>query len=190
MPRCPPSVQPAPKRICISLDRGCRSCRDVFAICTTLPFVFRRRRCYIRANATQEVRVIEQRFSDVMQEERERLQREREEIFNQQQELENKIASLNRELAAIDAYEAAKTGKQSAATTDGTDGRRQVRRGSRREALLQLIGESSEGLTRGEILERMGLKGDKSGEMSVSNALTALIKRNQVSRMGGKYRAA
>jgi hypothetical protein len=36
----------------------------------------------------------------------------------------------------------------------------------------------------------MGLKGDKSSEMSVSNALTALTKRNQVSRIGGKYRAA
>ena len=43
------------------------------------------------------------------------------------------------------------------------------------------------GLSRGEILERMGLKGDKSGEMSVSNALTALTKRNQVRREGGKY---
>ena len=53
-----------------------------------------------------------------------------------------------------------------------------------------VIGENPEGLTRGEILERMGLKGDKSGEMSVSNALTALTKRNQVSRAGGKYRAA
>jgi len=35
----------------------------------------------------------------------------------------------------------------------------------------------------------MGLKGDKSGEMSVSNALTALTKNNQVQRDGGKYRA-
>ncbi|MGD9614779.1 MAG: hypothetical protein AB7H90_17530 [Alphaproteobacteria bacterium] len=134
--------------------------------------------------------MIEQRFSDVMKEERERLQHAREEIYNQQQELENKLASLNRELAAIDAYEVAKTGKQAAATARGAEGRRQGRRGSRREALLQLIGDNPEGLTRGEILERMGLKGDKSGEMSVSNALTALTKRNQVSRMGGKYRAA
>jgi hypothetical protein len=134
--------------------------------------------------------VIEQRFSDVMKEERERLHREREDIFTQQQELENKLASLNRELAAIDAYEAAKTGKQANAGAPRGPGRRQGRRGSRREALLQLIGENPEGLTRGEILERMGLKGDKSGEMSVSNALTALTKRNQVSRMGGKYRAA
>jgi len=36
----------------------------------------------------------------------------------------------------------------------------------------------------------MGLKGDKSGAMSVSNALTALTKANQVQREGGKYRIA
>jgi hypothetical protein len=36
----------------------------------------------------------------------------------------------------------------------------------------------------------MGLKGDKAGEMSVSNALTALAKGNQVRREGGKYYAA
>jgi hypothetical protein len=55
--------------------------------------------------------------------------------------------------------------------------------------LLELI-RQSDGLSRGELLERMGLKGDKSGEMSVSNALTALTKSNQVHREGGKYRAA
>jgi len=36
----------------------------------------------------------------------------------------------------------------------------------------------------------MGLKGDKSGEMSISNALTALIKANQISRRDGKYTSA
>jgi hypothetical protein len=130
------------------------------------------------------------RFADVMKQERERLQREREAIYNQQRELENKLKDINREFAAIEAYEAAKTGKQAAAQQRGTRGRRQARRGSRREALLQLIGQNPDGLSRGEILERMGLKGDKSGEMSVSNALTALTKSNQVSRSGGKYRSA
>jgi Fe2+ or Zn2+ uptake regulation protein len=59
---------------------------------------------------------------------------------------------------------------------------------SRREALLELI-RQSDGLSRGELLERMGLKGDKSGEMSVSNALTTLTKSDQVHREDGKYRA-
>ncbi len=56
--------------------------------------------------------------------------------------------------------------------------------------MLELI-QQSDGLSWGEILEQMGLKGgDKAGEMSVSNALTALTKSNQVRREGGKYRAA
>jgi hypothetical protein len=51
--------------------------------------------------------------------------------------------------------------------------------------------QEGEGLTRGEILEKMGLKGNKSGEMSVSNSLTALTKSNQVRRgENRKYVAA
>jgi hypothetical protein len=135
------------------------------------------------------------RFADVMQKERERLHREREQASNQQQELEDKLAQIDRELEAIDAYEAAKSGKaktnkRSAAARGPARrprARPQARRGSRREALLQVIRENADGLRRGEILERMGLKGDKAGEMSVSNALTALTKSNQVSRHEGKY---
>ena len=128
------------------------------------------------------------RFADVMQQERERLHKEREEIFNQQHGLEGKLADINRELSAIDAYEAAKTGKAltPARKTRGSR-RQQARRGSKRDALMQVIKANPSGLTRGEILERMGLKGDKSGEMSISNALTALTKGNQVSRRDGKY---
>ena len=128
------------------------------------------------------------RFADHIQQERDRLHRQREEIFNQQQELENQLAALNREFDAIDAYEAAKTGKavRSAGQSRGARGQR-ARRGSRREALLEVIRGNSEGLKRGEIIERMGLKGDKAGEMSVSNALTALTKSGQVSRNEGKY---
>jgi hypothetical protein len=66
------------------------------------------------------------------------------------------------------------------------------RRGSKRDEFLKLIQES-EGLTRGEILEKMGLKGNKSGEMSVSNTLTALPKSNQghsprSSKVGGNHK--
>jgi hypothetical protein len=131
-------------------------------------------------------------FSDFIARDRERLHGEREQIFSAQQELETKLAAINNELRAIDAYEAAKTGKAAAPTRQARGGaaRTTVRRGSRREGLLALLRESSAGLTRGEILEKMGLKGNKSGEMSVSNALTALTKGNQVSRHDGKYRIA
>ena len=56
--------------------------------------------------------------------------------------------------------------------------------------MMQTIKDSPSGLTRGEILERMGLKGDKAGATSISNALTALTKANQVSRRDGRYVAA
>jgi hypothetical protein len=131
------------------------------------------------------------RFGDVMQQERERLHKEREQIFHQQHELEGKLADINRELAAIDAYESAKTGKPVAPARQARSPRRQqARRGSRREALLKLIKDNPTGLARAEIIERMGLKGDKAGETSVSNALTALTKSNQVARREGKYVAS
>ena len=86
------------------------------------------------------------------------------------------------------AYEAAKSGKAAVPARQARGRATATRRGSKRDSLLALIRESAAGLTRGEIIERMGLKGNKSGEMSVSNALTALTKGNQVSRQGGKYR--
>jgi hypothetical protein len=123
-------------------------------------------------------------FAEYIGRERDRLRAEREQIFSQQEELTRKLDAVNREYAAIEAYETAKTGKNARQAPAGRQPR--VRRGSRREGLLELIRESN-GLSRGDILERMSLKGDKAGEMSVSNALTALAKSNQVRREGGKY---
>src|SRR3954471_8837374 len=123
-------------------------------------------------------------FADYIARERERLSREREEISSQRRDLDNRLAAIDREFQALDAYQSAKTGKRSGARRTQTQ--RRAPRGSRREGILNLIRDGN-GLSRGEILERMGLKGDKAGEMSVSNALTALTKGNQVRREGGKY---
>jgi hypothetical protein len=128
--------------------------------------------------------VSDERFSDYIARERERLSREREEIASQRRELDNRFAAIDREFQALDAYQAAKTGKPSGARR--AQSQRQGRRGSRREELLNLIRDGN-GLSRGDILERMGLKGDKSGEMSVSNALSIMSKSNQIRREGGKY---
>jgi hypothetical protein len=133
----------------------------------------------------------EENFEMFVARERARLHGEYETILAQQQELENKLTEIYRELAAIDAYEAAKSGKVPPARRAKTSTRRDSRgrRGSKREQLLHVI-KASRGLTRGEILEKMGLKGNKSGEMSVSNTLTALTKSNQVRRENRKYIAA
>jgi hypothetical protein len=134
------------------------------------------------------------RFADVIQQERDHLHRERE-------ELQKRLAEIDRELEAIDAYETTKSGKAKSPS------RRQVRarptrtraqkvtrqrkaaapRGSKRQDVLRVITENPEGLRRREILARLGVKGNKTGEMSISNALTALTKSHQLDRRDGKY---
>jgi len=130
----------------------------------------------------------EEQFSDYVARERDRLSAERQAVVTQQRELQAKLTEIDREFQAIDAYAAAKTGKAVRQSRSNRT-RRTTRQGSKREDLLRVIGDGN-GLSRGEILQKMGLKGDKSGEMSISNALTALTKGNQVRREGGKYHRA
>jgi len=111
---------------------------------------------------------------------REALLAERQEILNQQLALQAQLDELDGMLARFDVF-AGKPGQESQ-----DRGRRSSRRGSRREELLRII-KQSQGLARGEILEKMGLKGNKSGEMSVSNALTALTKSKQIARQDREY---
>jgi hypothetical protein len=128
-------------------------------------------------------------FETYIQRERDRLNAEREAVIMQQRELDKRLADINKKFQAIDAYEATKTGKSVARqrTRGRSGGQRQPRRGSRRESILEALKQAGAGLSRGELIERFGLKGNKSGEMSVSNALTALTKGKQVRRQGGKY---
>jgi hypothetical protein len=114
---------------------------------------------------------------------REALLNQRQEIVNQQRALQAQLDELDGMLARFDVFEG-KPAQQSQSRR-----RRSGRRGSRREELLRII-KQSHGLTRGEILDEMGLKGNKSGEMSVSNALTALTKSKQLTRRDRKYVAS
>jgi hypothetical protein len=117
---------------------------------------------------------------------RDALVQQRESIFSQQHELQQQLDAVNAMLAKFDVFE----GKAAAPTSgDRTRRARTSPRGSKRDALLQVIRDGG-GLSRGEILDKMGLKGDKAGEMSVSNALTALTKSQQVERRDGKYHLA
>ena len=128
-------------------------------------------------------------FSDYMSRERERLNGERDQLFAQRAEIDKKLAEIEKEFQAIDAYEHVKTGRGSGRAANPGRGRGS-RRGSRREAIMEVIRQNPTGVSRGDLLQKMGLKGDKAGEMSVSNALTALSKSNQVRREGGKYHLA
>lgn len=129
-------------------------------------------------------------FGDFIAREKERLDRERQNIQALIAELQQKLDAANREYAAIDAYVAVKEGKPPAFRSNGATPparRGRGRNGTKREQLLQLIANQPNGLGRGGLLEVLGVKGDKKGEMAVSNALTALVKNNAVTRREGKY---
>lgn len=123
-------------------------------------------------------------FAEIMEQDRQRITAELAAIEQRKREvtadLDAQSAELRRELAAISAYEAAKNGNTKAI------GARRARRGSRREEIAQAIRDAGP-ISRGELIQRLGVKGDKSGEMSVSNALTALTKANTLARQDGKY---
>ena len=63
------------------------------------------------------------------------------------------------------------------------------RRGITREAVLAVIrGAGRMGLRRGEIIEALGVKGNKSGQIAVDNRLRELKQRDSVLHGGGRYR--
>jgi hypothetical protein len=128
-----------------------------------------------------------QSFQDYVTKERERLNSEREGILAKRGKLDAQLAVINREFKAIEAYESAKSGKASRQSGPRGSG---SRKGSKRDGIMAALADIPHGLTRGELLEKLSLKGNKSGEMSVSNALTALTKATQVVRKDGKYIAA
>jgi DNA-binding transcriptional ArsR family regulator len=129
-------------------------------------------------------------FKSYVSRERSRLTKARDAARTRKNRLEQELSEIESELAAIQAYEQAKKKTPGKAARGGrrpaAKAGKRAPRGEKRRAVLDLI-KKSEGLTRGEILSRLGVKGDKSAEQSVSNALTALKKQNLVASRDRKY---
>jgi hypothetical protein len=121
-------------------------------------------------------------FQSFMKRERTRLQKARDKAAQKKAEVDQELEALERELTAIEAYDKASGGKVKPAPKRARSGR-----GEKRQAVLEIISQHPDGLSRGEILNLIGVKGDKSGEQSVTNALSALTKQNQLGKNDGKY---
>lgn len=127
-------------------------------------------------------------FQDLIEKERERLTKLSEEYQAQIADLETKLAEIEKEMRAITAYEAAKQDKPTRATRS-TKASGRAPRGSKREEILAVI-QKTPGITRGEIIDTLGVKGQKGQEQGVSNALAAMKKAGAITAEDGKYRAA
>jgi hypothetical protein len=126
-------------------------------------------------------------FEKMIERERERLTKAREDAEARLEEVQKEIADIDREFEAVEAYERIKTGKAQKSGASKEPGRQRARRGSRQEELLDLIERNPDGLSRREILEQLGLKGDKKGEASVSNALNNMKKAGRLRSEGRGY---
>jgi len=136
-------------------------------------------------------------FASFVEAERNRITERRNLMLAERNDIDNEIGALDKEMLAIAAYEDVKAGKtlrqmlspaqaKARRSRSSSNGTRAPRQGSRRFEIIELIGANPDGLVRAGILDQLGVKGDKSGEMSVSNALTALIKNNTLTRNKAK----
>jgi len=65
-------------------------------------------------------------------------------------------------------------------------------RGETANRIMELLSRNTDGLTRGAIIERLGAKGDKSAEASISNSLVSLKRASRIGHNteSGVYTAA
>ena len=122
-------------------------------------------------------------FTSFIEEERARIKEAIKAAKAKRQEAEQELAQLEAEVAAIAAYDAARKGKKVSAEPRAPRGRR----GEKREAILALIAEHPDGMTRGELIVAMNAHDDKAASQSISNALAALKKAGHVTQEGKKY---
>ena len=131
-------------------------------------------------------------FETFVERERERLNLRLEEITNEERKLLEERESVERELAGISAYVAAKEGRLDVSGRKPTRAPRRssgtrAPRGERRGAILDLVNQHPDGLTRGQIIEMLDAKGNLSAERSISNALSALKRAEQIGSHDGRY---
>lgn len=124
-------------------------------------------------------------FAEYIEAERNRLADELGHWLDVAHEAEIRKQAIHAEFAAIEAYEQAKLGKLTPATRASAV--RRVSRGSRREAILSAVAAAPAGMSRKELIQALDIKNDKSGEQSISNALTALKKAGALVSEAGKY---
>jgi uncharacterized protein (DUF3084 family) len=111
--------------------------------------------------------------------ERERINGELEKLAQHKAQVDEKIAALKQEIKALDAYETAKNPKQKAA--------RGKRNTGIRTDIHELIKQSEKGMKRSDIIAHFNAKGDVAKERSITNALSNLTKKKQVTLTNGVY---
>ena len=122
---------------------------------------------------------------------RERLTKMRNDVQGKITELQVQLGEIDRQFAAILAYEKTLARKLPVpAVSKRRQSAKPGRRGEKQAQVLHAVEQQPNGMTRGEVIDALDVKGSKSGTQSVSNALTALKKAGKIVSAGGKWQAA
>lgn len=129
-------------------------------------------------------------LADTMEAERQRLTKQLEEIAEKRLVLDQEENAVNIELTGIQAYLDAKMGKVVTRQKTGKVSKpRSPRKAGIRDQVLSTI--TVEGVSKQDILTKMGATEDKTLQQAISNALVALKKDNKVlSGERGQYKLA
>jgi hypothetical protein len=124
--------------------------------------------------------------------ERKRLQKLRDKVHARKTQIDRELTDIERDLQAMGSFvfSAGPSGRRSTRGGSSAMSSGRAGRGQRRQQVLDAIKSSPDGATRGEVIEKLNVKGNKSLEQSISNALAALFKSKAVKRDDGRYRAA
>lgn len=117
-------------------------------------------------------------FKALMEKEAERLNEAIREAEKRRDIIDEEIAGYQREKKALIAYHNALT--PSAKRSTG-------KRASRQDGVMSLLKDHTTGLKRADILDKLSLKGNKTGEQSISNALANLKKAGKITSKDGVY---
>jgi hypothetical protein len=122
---------------------------------------------------------------------RERLTKTRNDVQGKIAKLQGQLAEIDRQFAAVLAYEQTLAGKLPvAALSKRQPSAKRTGRGEKQAEVLRVIERQPSGMTRGEVIDAIGVKGSRSGAQSVSNALTALKKAGKIASTDGKWHVA
>ena len=122
---------------------------------------------------------------------RERLTKTRNDVQGKIAKLQGHLAEIDRSFAAVLAYEQTLAGKLPVpALSKRQRSAKPAGRGEKQGEVLRVIEQQPSGMTRGEVIAAIGVKGSKSGAQSVSNALTALKKAGRIASTDGKWQVA
>ena len=121
------------------------------------------------------------------------LERQKQDLLNA--EKKKQLEAINRSIAALAEigvfYRLVEEDKPTkAAPTKPAQPKKRSRRKGIRSDVLAHIANAKNGMNRAQLIIALGLKGDKQGEVSVSNALAALKRAGQITSKEGTYLAA